>query len=1741
MVHYRFSSCLICPQPLAWLTTPSSFNTSPPLPSYPGHESTMRYLIEGLLKILLVAGEGIKEEEAKELEEQYTKQPESRRAHTLDCRVCEFYEVVTMKLEAWIGAILGLSSDGSELVRLRVIESLQELGRTKRKRVLLFLRRFLTEHQSLPMLQRTTLLKSIVLIVKDNTAHLGRPISKKIISLASIEMTKLTDVSEGHRETASNLLLTLGYDFPTEVFTEMQSMIQRLIPTNFYVMLTLANLCSENVRCIVPLLKPVLETILFKLRVAPCERMKCVFCYALGLFSKSILAYISDTEKAPYPPIMKDLFFSEFSTAYDILFHFWLNTEEPRVSRAVVEALGPISHLLPGDKVENELPTLIPTILSMYQNTWSDFSITKGLCGVLHTAMEMNSKMLVTHLECLLIILHQQICIAMDQPTHPLSESHQNKILCCFKVLTPAFIDQIIKFLLLQLRINDEQIQLGTLVAMKHLINTVPSCMESHKNQILSSMALPVLTNSNRVKGILAQVIYTMASHSYLELEGGVEMVEFIIGQCAVPTEENEEHLEVGESTEELGNATTCGVTDRDLRRLYEGLMERMTTTLMIDNVLWPLLLEFVIPVRYTNALATVCSSLVYLGTKKQKAGATEFVLNYEEHSNLPSRQALLTRLLTVSSSPYEGKGRGAPALTLLQVLGINIHPAAVKVWDNELPILVNYLQEFSEKYLLQKQWEQKLLQVLSQTLEEIEDEVWIVQLSEVMTKHIHRCHPYPQQKGFLYKCLGIVLQLTQNQEVVKKKLHEMLQSVQHDVALEREGVATGIGYCARTHLDTTLTTLRDCSKLNIFKKTASFYHIMKDQGAIEIMKLKSTLILCYGHLILHCPKDLILPRIETDILQNVLNHYNIKILGMKVQVKDSTMKLSLIKTITLMARAIPSIEEQSAYKLTRKAELLNYMQEFIKAEPTDTMTTYIRKAAMDACASLIILEPLSDHGELVKVCLNSVFSLPHLENKSANESRVEGTMERQELYNETLASLEDLLKQFLLLDLSPDGLQFLFKNMTVWIESRKDSEREKSMETTLHLLTFCLETTDINDKVPSHNLAAIIGCVVLRCSDPSLIVREAAIECLYILLYMKLRFEGFPMDHRDREVEHLKAIKGGLKGTNSEALCHVCTDIGKVLSKCMAHDQVNTLLFTISKGLTDMQLNSSCVASIVMNILIRKCGASLTDVPGMIKVLYHQLQLITEPQVTHAVTHSISVLASHNVLMVLPDLLKYQIPFHTYMDGIWKSLLSDNTLAMTSIKYLLDNLKLLYDDSKESLVHEGTKSATQQPLAVICALHAMICSPESETMINILYPQLFSIILIYLSSRVRVWFPRDFLRIPKERKTFSLPQKPDNIDACNYAAEILQAVLTNGKSDDTNIKEKGGWDLIKSPEKHHEGVMLLASTMAACAVPHLIGIVEQLIPFLANVHERQRITVAAFFAELLNHSVVLELSLTDTLVGSLLRCLLDISPTVQEIAVKGLGNAAIGASQKIEKYSTKLLSAMIAMVDRNSKSNNLLAVEAMSSISKILGQLQENFADPILTDVALAIEPFFEHEQEKVRASAFKVLGKLIRFGNIQLSPVLTEHIHSTLTSLLLHLNDESKEVRTVCKSVLNLMGPLMGSENLSTMFQELSPEDTVLGYEEYLSSVSKHISKDLPDRAIFYITSCAAFFSNVQPEIRENAVTLIGFLMFNAASDYSKFSADPICEEIITLLSDPVKSVRIKAVMAIQYLHMY
>uniref|UniRef100_A0A4W3II84 Maestro heat-like repeat family member 1 n=1 Tax=Callorhinchus milii TaxID=7868 RepID=A0A4W3II84_CALMI len=802
---------------------------------------------------------------------------------------------------------------------------------------------------------------------------------------------------------------------------------------------------------------------------------------------------------------------------------------------------------------------------------------------------------------------------------------------------------------------------------------------------------------------------------------------------------------------------------------------------------------------------------------------------------------------------------------------------------------------------------------------------------------------------------------------------------------------------------------------------------------------------------------------------------------------------MSLIKTVTLIARAILSNSERSSFILVKKRELLLYVQGLIKTESTEQLKTPLRQSAMNACMHLVQLNPPineADTSELIKICLKSVFNLVPLGLDKYKEDGNLDMMARELLYTETITTLQSFLKQILLLDLSPGGLQAMFNHIEGWITSTKDYERERAMDITSKLLRFYLEELNVRNVVAFHNLGSLIGRLVPRCLDPLLTTQQMAMDCLYILLYIQLCYEGFDLDQKDELVEHLKTIRQQLDATNGgPVLFKACCEIAEVISKRLPHDQLSNLIFMLLNGLGDQHPSCASAAAIVMDIVIKRRGSGLRDqVSEILKVLQVQMHAITEKAVRLSVIHSIAILASQNMPAVLNCLLTYPLPLNKYTSDIWKSLAEDTSLATSTIKHL---------------------HIAFEPLAVTCALREILSKPESAEAVNKLYAQLFSSLIVHLSSCINVRVSKDLLckPLPKEPNDSDQVTTAKSRDVCIYSVETLIAMLNQGENEEVvnYMKEKGGWDLMIDPHKYHKGVILLARAMAKYAAPHLVGIVEQLAPAILNIQENQKVTVAAFFGELLKHHVVSHLQLTFVLVSSLLRCLFYTPPVVRLLSIRGLGNVAIGVPHNIDKYGTKLLCAMIAVMDEKDDPNDFIMLEVMCCLTKLLQQLEPNTVRPVLIKIALGVQNFFETDNEKVRAAAYTVFGNLARFGDGHAKASFLEQIHLSLVSLLVHLNESGDEVVKACKLTLRLVVPLMGSESMSMNAHKYLMGD-ILNYGEFMKDTSKQLVKDFPDMINSYVTGCTLYFKRPQPEIRANAVMFSGFCPRHKHSTHSR-----------------------------------
>ncbi|XP_004618710.2 maestro heat-like repeat-containing protein family member 1 isoform X1 [Sorex araneus] len=1622
--------------------------------------------------------------------------------------------------------LLDAVTDKDPMVQEQVCSALCTLGEAQPEETLCACEEYLRQREKLAHPYRTMILKAMEMVVRGHIGEMDKDLARAVILLAASEMTRVKELVSDWQQAASGVLVAMGHRFVGKVMEELLPKLQPGVLPHCFVVQTLANLAISNVFGMVPFLPSILSALLPMLGLAKHDSMRVVFCCALQRFSESTLEYLANLDQAPDPTVRKDAFATDIISAYDILFYQWLPSREAKLRLAVVEALGPMSLLLPSEKLEEQLPKLLPGVLALYKKHAEAFHVSKSLGQILEATVSVGSRTLEVQLDALLAALHAQICVPVESSS-PLVMSNQKEVLRCLTVLACCSPDRLLAFLLPKLDTNNERARVGTLQVLRHVINTAAPQMEVKKPFILSSMRLPLLDTNCKVKRAVVQVISAMAHHGYLEQPGGETMIEYIVQQCALPPEP-EPQRSAPESSEDL---TADSVRDISINTLY--LVS--TTVDRMSDVLWPYLLEFLTPVRFTGALTPLCRSLVHLAQKRQEEAPHTFLIQYDAHVSLPTPYAIITRLLVVSCRPYLGDGRGAASLRLLNVLHQNIHPALGQRWETTIPLLLGYLDEHTEESLFQKEWEEKLLMFLRDALTVVSDNTWTCQLSLEMCKQLPSYNGMPQEKNFLYKCIGTALGAASSPEVIRKQLQELLEMARYQEEEECEGLACCFGICAVSHLDDTLAQLEDFIKSDVFRKSAGIFSLFKDRSENDVERVKGALILCYGHVAALAPRELVLPKVESDILRNMFQYFNTKVLGIKVETKDPALKLCLVQSVCMVSQAISSSTQASSFHFSRKAELVAQMMEFIKAEPPDSLRTPIRKKALLACTYLVSLEPALEEmvrADLIHGCLHGVLAVlpdPDGDDSGGQES----------LYLDTMHALENLLTSLLQQDLSPQNLQIMVEHLNPWIKSPQSHERARALGLSAHLLQHFLEHLRVSALVPFHNLGLLIGLFAPRCTDLCPATRQEAVSCVYSLLYLQLGYEGFSRDYQDEVAEGLLMLKEALahpEPADPSLLFHTSHSIAQIIAKRLPPDQLISLLLTLFESLGDPDRNCSRGAAVMVSCLLKERGGVLLEkVPEIVTVLRAKLQETQEEHVLQAAQHSVYLLASQHHTAVVSSLLGSPLPFDSHTRTLWRAMAVEPSLTAQVLGLLLEKMgrDVPFKESRTFLLSASPdRVATLLPLAATCALHEIASTPGSRPGVLELYPQLFATLLLRISCTVGVQLPRNLQA--KERRSTSFGPAARSLDPCSLAVSALQAVLLRAGNEDVvqSLEQDGGWGLLQTPGGHEEGVAHLASAMAKFAGPRLPLVIKALLSTQNSVYEAQRVASTAFLAQLLGSNVVKDLMLLDSLLDSLVARQKDLCAGVRRLVLRGLANMASCPAEQVQAHSSQLLTAMISGLDDRDDPHSLVALEAMVGLARLLALLAPGDLRCVLLHVAIRIRPFFDSEKMEFRAAAIRLFGHLNKACHGDCEDVFLEQVVGGLVPLLLHLQDPQAPVVSACKFALCMCSPNLECEELVEAFQKHLQEGRGLHFGEFLNTTCKHLMHHFPDLLPRLLSTSLFYFKSCWEDVRAAAPMLTGFLVLHVEPEHQpQVDLEQLVLALQLLLRDPAPTVRVKA----------
>ncbi|KAK2518873.1 hypothetical protein Q9233_012278 [Columba guinea] len=194
---------------------------------------------------------------------------------------------------------------------------------------------------------------------------------------------------------------------------------------------------------------------------------------------------------------------------------------------------------------------------------------------------------------------------------------------------------------------------------------------------------------------------------------------------------------------------------DRALQSLCVDILGSLDVTRRgMSQLLWPRLLQYVVPAQYSGVLIPLSRGLRALLERRERAGCEEEeepnAVDLPEQARLPAPQALLARPLVLAAAPHTSSGRTVAALQLLQALQGWICGALGTAWATEIPLLLQHLAGRAESSLDSAEWEQHVLKFLRASLKLIEDETWSVGLSQQLSRQLGSSAPGSWQKGMI-------------------------------------------------------------------------------------------------------------------------------------------------------------------------------------------------------------------------------------------------------------------------------------------------------------------------------------------------------------------------------------------------------------------------------------------------------------------------------------------------------------------------------------------------------------------------------------------------------------------------------------------------------------------------------------------------------------------------------------------------------------------------------------------------------------------------------------------------------------------------------------------------------------------------------------------------------------------------------------------------------------------------------
>ncbi|XP_075398761.1 maestro heat-like repeat-containing protein family member 2B [Tenrec ecaudatus] len=1536
--------------------------------------------------------------------------------------------------------------------------------------------------------------------VIQNSDILDDALVQRLIYYASKDMRD-DNVLREVRMLAGEVLVSLAaHDF-NSVMYEVQSNFRILELPNEFVVLALAELATSYVSQSIPFMMMTLLTMQTMLRLAEEERMKEAFCVALEKFSKAIYKYVNHWRDFPYPRLDVNRLSDKIFMLFRYIMERWATVAPTMNTLAIVKAHGPtVSLLLHREDLCEYALDQVPWLLNQYKDKEVDFHVTQSLRQIL-SATVLYDIGLPKHLRrSICLNLLQQVCRVPEPP----EKENELEASSCFLILAHSNPADLVEFFDEQIRSSNEAIRTGVLSLLRSTVSAEEPKLREYVTSIERTVKVVTSDHSVKVRKSVLLLIQTMCEKSYIEAREGWPLIDYVFTQFSTANKNLEKLIKSSSHEDEKGEKCVQE-TSLEVLKTLDPLVIGM------PQVLWPRLLTFVVPAEYTGTLThlfNIIRILIMAEERKNLNGKESTALVISTGAvKLPSPQQLLARLLVISMLASLGKLVGAGAVGLLKVLPEIIHPKLAELWKTRLPELLQPLEGKNASIAL---WETMLLQLLKETLWKIGDVAWTIQLSRDLNHQMAGYSNTSIEKKFLWKALGTTLASCQDTDFVSSQLREYLIAP-NQLGDQRQGATFILGYCAEKHLDIVLKVLKAFQDREKFfmNRCKGLFSGKKKLSKIDVMVI-------YGVVALHAPKEQLLTRVEKEIMFQVLLLYTqcCQVLGMSVMTKDMDLQMSFIRSVTEIGIAIHEAQEWG-FKFSHKEVLLRHMLDFVRDEPLDSLATPIRWKALIAIRYLSVLKPqlsLKDNLSILEENIRRLLPLPPLE-KLRNEGQTDQDREHIKfLYERSMDALGKLLKTMIWNNVTEEACHEMFNLLRMWLVSPREWERERAFQLTAKILEKDAEAPE------NFKIGALLGLLAPHSCDTLPTIRKAAVSSAIGLFFIK----GIHL-----EMDRFEGIQEGVGCDDAEVQIKISSKLAKIVSKFIPSEEIRIFLEETLDGLETLNPTCTKACGIWMITALKEQGAVLEEqLLDILNTIYHHMPVLRQKEESFQfMLEAISQITSFHADAVVANILQKPLPFDRDTKTLWKTLAENSASSGKLLPALIDKL----DSGLEGDIF------TVDTIPVACAMHEVV---SAGTPVTGLYPELFTLLLKLVSCTLGQTIPTTALswrrQVLQHGETQAIP------DPCRLSTMTLKCVQAQAMKEGLAKESDEGdnlWALLCTPDTHHIGVCVLARSMAMWQHGVMLEIMDHLILSLTSSSESYRTTGTAFFSELMKEPILWKHgNLRDVLV-LMDQSAWDSNAILRQMAIRGLGNTALGSPHKVKKHKQIMLESIIRGLYHLARTE--VVCESLKALRKILELLTERDVSFYFKEIVLQTRTFFEDEQDDVRLTAICLFENLASLTGRRWRIFYVEEIKKSMISFLLHLWDPNPKIGTACRDVLIVCIPFLGLQELCGVLDHLLDGQDLPRVRDFYRQFCVKLAKKNQEILWILHTHSFTFFSSHWEMIRSAAVKLTDSIILNLTSQYVELlDQEQLTTRLQALRQDPCISVQRAAEAALQTL---